>query len=191
MKARRASLGPSSLQFLWPSYDFRAWDQRRRQEGAGVSGAGREGPGFHGALGPSEPTGAQRVTRAARGSDVKCSVAHQRPEAHGRCSSQGGALCLRRAWASGRARPGPERECRPPEGGGGGSDAVCSGASWPRAPWGPTHCAGLARDLAAVEPPLEVGPGPTARLRETGLGAFRGWGASVTHLSAERLFSYL
>ena len=55
-----------------------------------------------------------------------------------------------------RARPGPERECRPPEGGGGGSDAVCSGASWPRAPWGPTHCAGLARDLAAVEPPLEV-----------------------------------
>lgn len=58
-------------------------------------------------------------------------------------------------------------------------------------PWSPTPCGDLARDLAAAEPPPEVGPGPAARLRDTGLGAFGGWGASVTHLSAEPLFSYL
>lgn len=79
VKARRASLGPSSLQFLWPSYDFRAWDQRRHQEGAGVSGAGREGDGFQGALGPRGRTGAKRFSLAARGSDVKRPVEHQRP----------------------------------------------------------------------------------------------------------------
>lgn len=142
-------------------------------------------------LEPRGLTGQRRCLWRRRGPTWSVRSRTRAPQAHGSCSSGWGVLCLRRSWESRRARPGLERGCRPP-GGGGGPGAACSGTAWLKTPWSPTHCGGLARDLAALEPPPpEVGPGPAAGRREAGLGAFRGWGASVTHLSAESLFSYL